>query len=294
MTGKKRENISFTSSGLKCSGWLYKGRNEVCVILAHGFACVKTMRLDAYAEKFNEAGYNVLVFDYRHFGDSEGLPRQLLNINKQIEDWHSAIAFARSQKYIANDKIVLWGSSFSGGHVAKVSAKDKKIAAVISQVPHLNGLASVKLQGWSQNLRLSFAVFIDFFNKIFGRSPYYIKIFGEPGTMAAMTGPGENRAAEKIFPIDIPVDRRVAARICFSMPIYSPGKYASKLNMPWLIQIAQNDITTPVKPAIKAAKLAPHAKLLSYNMGHFDLYVEPSFKIIIKDQLSFLKKQGAL
>ncbi len=53
------------------------------------------MRLDAYAERFAQAGYHVLVFDYRHFGDSEGEPRQILDIKKQHQDWHAAISFAR-------------------------------------------------------------------------------------------------------------------------------------------------------------------------------------------------------
>ena len=76
-----------------------------------------------------------MAFDYRHFGASEGEPRQLLSIAGQQEDYHAAIAFARSQEGIDPERIVLWGTSFSGGHVVPVAVADGRVAAVISQVP---------------------------------------------------------------------------------------------------------------------------------------------------------------
>ena len=72
-----------------------KRKKAPCVILAHGFCGVKEMRLDAYAERFAEAGYHALVFDYRHFGGSDGKLRQLLDIRKQLQDWQSAIQYAK-------------------------------------------------------------------------------------------------------------------------------------------------------------------------------------------------------
>ncbi|MGX9145996.1 hypothetical protein [Mesorhizobium sp. 128a] len=48
--------------------------------MAHGLGGIKEMRLDAFAERFSDAGYACLVFDYRNFGASEGAPRQLLDI----------------------------------------------------------------------------------------------------------------------------------------------------------------------------------------------------------------------
>src|ERR671925_204684 len=48
---------------------------------------------------------------------SEGEPRQLLNIRRQLDDWHAALAFARSLEEVDAERVGLWGSSFSGGHV---------------------------------------------------------------------------------------------------------------------------------------------------------------------------------
>jgi fermentation-respiration switch protein FrsA (DUF1100 family) len=83
----KRSDIAFASgkNGVLCRGWFYTPEGEAgrlpAVIMAHGFGAVKELRLDAYAEKFAEAGCAVLVFDYRHFGTSEGEPRQLIDIS---------------------------------------------------------------------------------------------------------------------------------------------------------------------------------------------------------------------
>lgn len=92
-----REDVAFASRSLMCAGWFYaadvSGRAP-CVVRAHGLAGVKEMRLDAYAERFAAAGYHVLVFDYRHFGASEGSSRQLLDIATQQEDWAAGVHYA--------------------------------------------------------------------------------------------------------------------------------------------------------------------------------------------------------
>ena len=92
------------------------------MVLAHGFGGVKEARLDAYAERFAAAGYAALVFDYRHFGDSGGEPRLLIDIGRQQADWRAAIAFARALEGVDGERIALWGTSFSGGHVIELAA----------------------------------------------------------------------------------------------------------------------------------------------------------------------------
>ena len=84
--------------------------NTPLLVMAHGLGAVRTMRLDAYAERFSAAGYACLVFDYRNFGDSEGEPRQLLDIRMQLQDWTAAVAYARTLPGIDPDRIGLWGT----------------------------------------------------------------------------------------------------------------------------------------------------------------------------------------
>src|ERR1700737_4146534 len=90
------------------------------------------------------AGLAALVFDYRHFGASEGEPRQLLDIKLQLADWTAAIAFARTLEGIDEERIALWGTSFSGGHDIELAAHDGRVAAVVAQVPFVDGFAIMR------------------------------------------------------------------------------------------------------------------------------------------------------
>ena len=125
-----RADIEFSSGGTACAAWLYRPQGagpNPCVVMAHGFSAVRDQRLDAYAERFREAGFAVLLFDYRHFGTSAGEPRQLLSIRRQLQDWEAAIVAARAQPDIDPARIALFGSSFSGGHVQTLAARDPAI-----------------------------------------------------------------------------------------------------------------------------------------------------------------------
>jgi alpha/beta superfamily hydrolase len=74
--------------------------------MAPGFT--GTRDLICYAKAFARAGLAVLPFDYRHFGESEGSPRQIVGIGKQMEHWRSAIAMARTLDRVDSKRIALW------------------------------------------------------------------------------------------------------------------------------------------------------------------------------------------
>lgn len=138
-------DVQFDSNDVKCSAYLYRPTTEVAtpmIVMAHGLGGTRRMRLTAFAERFVAEGYACLVFDYRYFGDSEGQPRQLLDIKSQLEDWKAAIAYARSLDKIDPNRVVIWGTSFGGGHVLATAANDNRLAAVISQCPFTDGFSS--------------------------------------------------------------------------------------------------------------------------------------------------------
>lgn len=93
-----RKDVTFSSAGLTCAAWFYPAPREHAplVIMAHGLGATRELRLAAYAERFQAAGFAALVFDYRHYGASEGEPRELLSIGKQLDDWRAAIAFGKT------------------------------------------------------------------------------------------------------------------------------------------------------------------------------------------------------
>src|ERR1700736_1726676 len=141
---RTRRDVAFPSSGDECRAWLFMPDAErpPLVILGHGLGATREFGLEPYAQRFVDAGIAALVFTYRHFGDSGGRPRQLLDIKHQLADWAAALAYARSLDGIDRERIALWGTSFGGGHVIEAAARDGAVAAVVSQCPFTDGLAA--------------------------------------------------------------------------------------------------------------------------------------------------------
>jgi uncharacterized protein len=141
---KMRKDISFkTDDGLTLRGWHYlpDGRSGKVptIVMAHGFSAVKEMYLDRFAEAFAAAGLAAVVFDNRNFGASDGEPRQEIDPWKQVRDYRDAITYAQGLSDTNPDRIGIWGSSYSGGHVIVVGAIDRRVKCVVSQVPLASG-----------------------------------------------------------------------------------------------------------------------------------------------------------
>ncbi|MDZ4233671.1 MAG: alpha/beta fold hydrolase, partial [Dietzia sp.] len=142
------QDVRIPSHGEQLAAYLYRPPSTdldlPCIVMAHGFSATRDDGLPAYAEAFRDAGYVVVLFDYRHFGASTGQPRQLLDIGRQHEDYRTVIAWARRLDGVDPDRIVLWGSSFSGGHVLTVAAQDPRLAAVIAQAPFTDSIPALR------------------------------------------------------------------------------------------------------------------------------------------------------
>ena len=152
--------------------------------MAHGFGGVRTMRLFAYAERFAAAGYAVVVFDYRGFGDSDGEPRQVLDIAAQHADWRAALGFARQLPGVDSARVVAWGTSLAGGHVIALAGTGVPLAAVIAQVPHVSGPAAVAATGVLAGLRLAPSALRDQLRAWRHRAARLRRLRGAPGTTA--------------------------------------------------------------------------------------------------------------
>ena len=290
---------SFLSGGTECAVTVSRpdtssGVPIPAIVMAHGFGSPRALRLHAYAERFVTAGYAAVVFDYRGFGDSEGEPRQLLDISMQHADWKAALDFARSLPGIDANKIVAWGTSFGGGHVLTVAGRGERLAAVIAQVPHVSGPAAVRATGLASSMRIAPYALRDQINAFLKRDPVYVPLVGRPGDLGIMTTPDALPGLERlIVDSDLAPDayrQDVAARIGLKIGLYSPERVVSKITCPTLIQIASNDAITPCNVAERAARRIAHATVRIYDCSHFDPYVEPAFTGIIADQLAFLSE----
>lgn len=284
-----REDMNFIADGDRLAAWWYPspGKTESpTIVMAHGFGGTREMRLDAYAERFQEAGFGVLVFDYRHFGASEGEPRQLLEIDKQLDDWRAAITFVRTLAGVNVDQIALWGTSFSGGHVISLASEDLNIAAIIAQAPFTDGPESLRAAGATAAFRLSGAGLRDARHS---NKPFYVPIVASRGKLRALNSPDAEAGVLSLIPPGADFDNRVAARIFFHLPFYRPGNAAARVRCPALIQVAEKDGLTPPQGAIAAAKRMPRGRFESFPAGHFDLYTGKWFEEAIQGQIAFLK-----
>jgi hypothetical protein len=295
------ETVEFQSGGVTCRGVHVRGTGDelardgrrACVVLGHGFCGTVDSGLVPFAERFAAAGVDALAFDYRHFGSSDGEPRQLLSIKRQLEDYAAAVAFARSLEGVDPERIVLWGYSFAGGHVIAAAVADGRVAAVISQLPSMDGVATlanlVRYAGMGPLVRLTMLGVRDLIASLRGRPPVMLAAVGAPGTLAAMTSPDAEPGFRAIAG---PTWRNeVAARVALATGAYRPGLQAGRLPCPLLVQIGDRDAIVPVKAAQDAAfRATGRAEVRTYPIGHFDVCTGDAFERAVADQLHFLRR----
>ncbi|WP_431963160.1 alpha/beta hydrolase [Nocardia sp. bgisy134] len=288
----ERLEVSFPSGGQQCAAWLYPPagvpKPRPLVVMGHGLGGTRDMGLDRYARRFAAAGMAVLVFDYRHFGASQGDPRQLLHIARQREDWRSAISYARTLRGIDKTRIALWGTSFGGGHVLTVAPEDDYLAAVVAQVPFTSGWASAWAKGPISLTKVATIAATDLLIGPLRRKPVRIRLAGRKRSAALMSAADVPEGFGRLAEESETYEPKVAARIAFPALFDSPGRHAKALKVPVFYAVADNDSIAPAKPTLKAAERTKHAVVKRYPVGHFDVYFDDVFEQAVYDQTEFL------
>lgn len=293
------ENIKFTSKGITCAAWYIpsasdqymNSRGRPCIIMANGFGGTKDTGLLHFAKPFSKAGFDTFIFDYRSFGDSGGFPRQNVSYKSQREDYHAAIEAVRNLPNVDRNRIALWGTSYSGGHVMVVAAQDKKISAVVSMNPATDGLAALtQICRYGGLKQLTVAVghgLKDLAYSLFSQKSHLIPIVGQPGTAAMISTPGAEAGYKSMAG---PTWRNeVCARTALEVARNRPITFANQILCPLLVQLGSNDQVAPPDAARKSAKLASgQTELLEYPIDHFDFYMGSWQKKLLEDQLNFL------
>jgi len=295
----ERVEVPFGSHGGICRAWRYApaaaagaaNERRPCVVMAHGFGATRDASLAPYAERFAAAGMHVLVFDYRHFGASDGQPRQLVSVRRQLQDYAAAFEFARALRGVDPARIAVWGTSFSGGHALVTAARVPGVAAAICQCPMMDGLAAVRrileYAGPGQLLRLTGHGLLDLLKAPF-RRPHYVPTVGPPGSVAVMSSEDAEAGYRALLPPGARVE--VAARIALSIAFYRPVNDARRVRCPVLVQVCERDSVAPAAAAEQAiAELGARAEVRRYPIGHFEPYFGEHFERSVADQLGFLR-----
>lgn len=129
------------------------------ILMAHGWggtaAQLRTVGLD-----FARAGYFVVTFDYRGWGESDSRlvltgpapaekkanrfsaevqeVREVVDPLDMTTDWLNALHWLQGEPQCDKARIGLWGTSYSGGHVVYVAARDPRVKVIVSQVGSLD------------------------------------------------------------------------------------------------------------------------------------------------------------
>ncbi|EHU3216667.1 alpha/beta hydrolase [Acinetobacter baumannii] len=258
------------------------------IIMAHGFAGLRQFKLIQYAQRFVQAGYAVILFDYRYWGGSTGKPREMISINSQLEDWKTMIQYASTCKFIDNRRIVLWGTSLSGGYALSLASELKNIQAIMVQIPYVDGAETAKLyplQRYPQALKLSSQ---DYMGSKMGLNPKRLPVVDQYKLCFMPTADSYYGYLSIVNP-DYYWSGEVPARVFFNLMRYRPIQLVRQINIPVLFIAAQHDSLIPIESSREAAtNIAPFVSYHEWDMKHFDIYHGSWFEKAVTTQLEFL------
>jgi fermentation-respiration switch protein FrsA (DUF1100 family) len=279
-----RTDIEFhTEDGVTLRGWHYlpDGRQGKVptIVMAHGFSAVKEMYLDRFAEAFAAAGFASIVFDSRNFGASDGTHRQEIDPWQQVRDYRDAITYAETLAETDPERIGIWGTSYSGGHVLVVGAVDRRVKCVVSQVPLVSGHANVRRLIRADHLAGVQELFTaDRRARMAGKPPAMIPVVvDQSATPCALPGPDSWRWFTETGRTIAPSwKNEVTLRSVEMFTEYEPGSYVRFISpTPLLMVVALGDVLTVPELALAAFERAlPPKRLVTLEGGHFDAYVD--------------------
>jgi fermentation-respiration switch protein FrsA (DUF1100 family) len=279
-----RHDIEFkTDDGVTLRGWHYLPDTGTgpfpTVVMAHGYSAVKEMYLDSFAEVFARAGLASIVYDHRNFGASDGEPRQEIDPILQIRGYRDAITYAQSLPQTDANRIGVWGSSYSGAHALVVAAQDRRVKAVVSQVPLISGHANAR--------RLIRADYIAGFQamceedrrqRYAGQAPAMSPVVAEdPAAPSALPTADSWTWFTKTHKERAPAwKNEVTLRSIEMFLDYEPGAHIAHISpTPLLMIVGLTDHLTAADQALAAYERALEPKrLLTLKGGHFDAYTQ--------------------
>lgn len=263
-----RSDLAFPSGGDEVAAWHYAPAGNApapVIVMAHGFSMTRHDGLPTYAEAFAAAGHHVLVFDHRNLGDSGGEKRQRFRAGEQRADWKAAVAHARTLPGVDPAKVVLWGYSFSGGHVTKLLTDGLDVSAALILCPFLDGFTRfrstpISTAAWIVPRALADAA---------GRHTL-IPVTAVPGSHGAMNQLGEYDGFHAAATPGSPWRNEISPAVFLTVPLFRPWRKAGKIGVPTWVGRFDADLSVDSAAIDKLVARAPHAELHEFRGDHFD------------------------
>lgn len=298
MTWTRSQTRIPAPAGETLDAWIYLPDGpgpHPTVVMAHGIGGIKAAGLAPFAERFADAGYLAVVFDYRHWGASSGHPRQLLSITRQRQDYRTVLAWARSHHAADPARVFVWGTSFAGMHIVELAASEDGLAGAIAQVPLVDGPAALTRVNPLRGLRLTLAGASDLLGAATGRPPRYLPISVAPGEFGLIATEDAMRGYHRLLPEEGEWPNVVTARSVLEFAIRRPVRRARRARCPLLMVVGEHDTMAPTRPALAVATRAPKGELYRSRGGHYDVYAGGiDHENTVQVELDFLRRHSRL
>jgi hypothetical protein len=223
-----------------------------------------------YHEALVAAGFAVLIFDYRGFGDSGG-DRGVLSPSRQLQDLVNAVTYLTTRDDVIADAIGAFGSGGTGGgNSIMLADADPRVKAAVSQVPVADG------EDWLHRMRqehewLSFLAALD-----------------DDRRQRVLTGEGrrvhpreeimvptpERRATKIKADVDDKIPTSISLSAAEEIIAYKPIVAARKLTTPLMVIGVSGDATTPTDHAERLYEAAqgPKTMIMQNHTTHYAAY----------------------
>jgi dipeptidyl aminopeptidase/acylaminoacyl peptidase len=223
-----------------------------------------------YHEALTNAGFAVLVFDYRGFGDSGG-DRGVLSPARQLQDLVNAVTYLTTRADVDADAIGVFGTGGTGGGNAVLLAEvDDRVKAAVSQVPVADGT------DWLHRMRQEHEWLA------------YLKDLEEDRKLRVTTGQGrkvhpreeimiptpERRATKIKADVDDKIPTSISLSAAEEIMAYKPIDAAERLTTPLMVIGVAGDATTPTDHAerLYAAAQGPKTLIMQNHTTHYAAY----------------------
>ncbi len=286
--------VSFYSEGVKLAGDLFlppdlkPDERRAAIVLCHGYTGIRTIYLPDNAAVLAAAGYAVLTFDYKGWGDSEG-PKSRLAPYSRVADVQAALTLLGAQPEVDAERLGIYGTSYGGATVVWVAAIDPRVKCVVAVVGIGNGTR------WMRSVRRP-----DEYHDLLARA-------AADRVKRALTGVSELADRNQILlPDRQSLELGAAARrnnpaAVTELPLefvddtlgFNPEWVVDRIApRPLLLITTDDDRLVPPQEseAMYARAGEPKKLVLLRGFGHYEVYAKPAFDQLMREATDWYRQ----